>query len=141
MSDFTVYEEIITNGDEWLERDDNAPDLICATFAYPVDMDEVRANCPEGVAAWEKVLDNETFKAGDELHHDFASMVRAAVEEFAYRDFQEYIRKHRELPDPVRNIRVVINNPDCLPNAEARRKARVEELGRYLGRVLGLGRR
>lgn len=139
MSDFTVYEDIISNGEEWLTRD-NANDLIVATFAYPVDMQEVRELRPDAVAAWEKVLDSETFAAGDELHHEFASLVRHVAEEKAYGEYKRYTHANK-LPDPVRNIRVVINNPNCLPDAEERRRQHSRELGLYIGRLLGLGKR
>lgn len=141
MSDFTVFEDVIADGVAWMTQEGEG-DLVTATFAYPVDIDEVKAKRPEAVEAWFKFLDNESFCEGDELHHEFASLVRGVAEERGYNDFKQYVQEHEaELPDPCRRVRVVINNPNCLPSADERRRREGEELGRLLGRLLGLGKR
>lgn len=136
--DFTVIQEIYD--------DFNEPDKVQPVYIqeYEVNLDEVLAKYPKVVEYALKNWSDETFKAGDIITNtDFAKYVEFIARgesDRLYSDFKDYVAQHPELPDPYREIEVRINNPQCLPSAEEIRRRHSEEMGRYLGRKLGIGR-
>ena len=50
------------------------------------------------------------------------------------------MQNHEEFKDPVRNIEVRVNNVECFPSAVEKRKLEAKQLGKYLGKKLGIGR-
>lgn len=138
QGDFTVIQEIY---DDFYEPD-NVPPVY--TQEYEVNLDEVLAKYPQVANRALKDWSDETFKAGDMITDTlFAHYVEYVVQgesDQLYSDFKDYVAQHPELPDPYREIEVRINNPQCLPSAEEIRRRHSEEMGRYLGKMLGLGR-
>ena len=138
MSDFTVYEDVISDCDIWLETD-SVEGLIAETFEYHVDMEDIKKAYPQ-IFTWYKNIDNETFKAGQEIRYDFADLIIKLVEANAYDDYRQYIHTHQNLKNPCRHLKVIVNNPDCFPSAEEKRKRESRELGKFLGKALGLNK-
>ena len=138
-SDFTVIQEIYDDGMEFMTTGNATP---VYTQEYPVNFDEVVSAYPGSMQYALRGWTDETFKAGDMITDTtFATYVKRVIsEERMFDDYKKYVYQHDEFPDPCRNVEVRINNPQCLPSAEEERRKQSEELGKYLGRVLGLGR-
>lgn len=138
QGDFTVIQEIYDDFNE----PDNVPPVY--TQEYEVNLDEVLAKYPKVANRALEDWSDETFKAGDMITNTlFARYVENVVRgesDQLYSDFKDYVAQHPELPDPCREIEVRINNPQCLPSAEEIRRRHSGEMGRYLGKKLGLGR-
>lgn len=138
QGDFTVIQEIYDDFNE----PDNVPPVY--TQEYEVNLDEVLAKYPKVANRALEDWSDETFKAGDMITNTlFARYVENVVRgdsDQLYSDFKDYVAQHPELPDPCREIEIRINNPQCLPSAEEIRRRHSEEMGRYLGKKLGLGR-
>lgn len=146
MADFTVFQDIYADGVAFVMGDPVEP---IATQAFPIDLDEVRnydgGKLAKGVECAIRGITDETFCAGDEITHTtIGQFVKMACEGSArmHDESIAFAKAHKdEMDDWCRNIRVVVNNPACFPSAEEERKRQAKELGEYLGRVLGLGRR
>ena len=136
--DFTVIQEIYGDGYVYMTEDNVEP---VYTQEYDVNLDEVLTKYPEVEKYALKGWTDETFKAGDIITKThFAKYVEFTVgDEQMYADYKKYVAQHPEFPDPVRQIEVRINNPKCLPSAEEERRKQSEELGKRLGKMLGLG--
>lgn len=137
--DFTVIQEIYDDGYAYMTEDNVEP---VYTQEYDVNLAEVLTKYPEAEKYALKGWTDETFKPGDLITRThFAKYIEFTVgDEQMYSDFKAYVKQHPEFPDPVRNIEVRINNPGCLPSAEEERRKQSEELGKRLGKMLGLGR-
>lgn len=138
-SDFTVIQNIYSDGMEYMENTDTPP---VYTQEYPVNLDEVLSAYPDAEKYALKGWIDETFKAGDLITETtFGSYVKYVISENQmFGDYKKYVKSHPGLPDPCRSVEVRINNPKCLPSAAAESQKRSEEMGRYLGRKLGLKR-
>lgn len=139
--DFTVIQKIYDDGYAYMTKDNVEPVYI---QEYDVDLDEVLAAYPRIFEGAMKGWTDETFKAGDiitEGHYAaFGFIERIIGDEQMYSDFKAYVKQHPEFPDPKRQIEIRIDNPKCLPSAEEERRKQGEELGKRLGKMLGLGR-
>lgn len=138
-SDFTVIQEIYDDGYVYMTEENVEP---VYTQEYDVSLAEVLAEYPEATKYALKGWTDETFKPGDIITKThFANYIKFTVgDDQMYSDFKSYVAQHPEFNEPCRQIEVRINNPSCLPSGEEERRKQSEELGKRLGKMLGLGR-
>ena len=138
-SDFTVIQEIYDDGYAYMTEENVEP---IYTQEYDVSLAEVLTKYPEAEKYALKGWTDETFKPGDIITQThFAKYVEYTVgDEQMYADYKDYVAQHPEFNKPCRQIEVRINNPSCLPSGEEERRKQSEELGKRLGKMLGLGR-
>ena len=138
VGDFTVIQTIYPD-DEYMTDDSAEPVDI---QEYPVNLDEVVSEFHGPIESALKGWNDETFNAGDDITNtSFGHFVQILVRDELESDFRDFVNQNRDLPNPYRTVKVRINNPQCLPSAEEERRRNGRELGRRVGRMLGLNRR
>ena len=139
-SDFTVIQNIYSDGVEYMTKDNVMP---VYTQEYGANLADITAEHPTIFDGAMKGWTDETFKPGDILtegRYAAFGFIKRAVGSDMYADYKDYVSQHPEFPDPCRDIEIRINNPKCLPSAEEQRRREGEAMGRWLGQKLGIGR-
>lgn len=143
--DFTVIQEIYDDCEAYMDDVDGVKPVH--TIEYDVNLDDILAMEPHmfdskhgPMRGWT----DETFKAGDAIteggYYAFGFIKNAVSDDKMYADYKAYVAEHPEFKDPCRQIEIRINNPKCLPSAEKQRQKEAKEMGKFLGKKLGLNR-